>query len=159
VGFSKGGFGGAEWRWRYKGCCNTRGHSNGGCESVGVRGYMAIDIHPNRGGDESCGGGGGGGGMRWQLLDMDDGDCSKAWGFFPFHIYKPPKNLLKLTSSELPLDPEPVLPLLVRLGEVDEEVEEEVDMRAARSSYRGVGLARVLAKEAKGARRRCRGGE
>lgn len=96
---------------------------------------MAIYIHPNRGGDESCGGGGGGGGMRWQLLDMDDGDCSKAWGFFPFHIYKPPKNLLKLTSSELPLDPEPVLILLVRLGEVEEVVEEEEDMRAARSSY------------------------
>jgi hypothetical protein len=50
-----------------------------------------------------------------------------------FHIYKPPKNLLKLTTSELPLEPV-VLVLLVRLGEEEEE-EEEVDMRVARSSY------------------------
>lgn len=52
-------------------------------------------------------------------------------GFPVFHIYKPPKNLLKLTTSELPLE-EPVAPvLLVRLG----EGEEAADMRAARSSY------------------------
>ncbi len=46
-------------------------------------------------------------------------------------IYKPPKNLLKLSTSELP----PVLLLLIRLGEEGEEEEEVVDMRAARSSY------------------------
>ena len=56
------------------------------------------------------------------------GICPKAW---VFHIYNPPKNLLKLTTNELPL--EPVLLLLARLGE---EEEEEVDMRVARSSYR-----------------------
>lgn len=55
----------------------------------------------------------------------------KAW-VFPYTIYKPPKNLLKLTTRELPLEDEPVLLLLVRLGE-GEGVE---DMRAARSSYR-----------------------
>lgn len=78
-------------------------------------------------GDQSWGGGGGG--MTWRLLDYDR-IARKAWAF---HIYKPPKNLLKLTTNELPL--EPVLLLLVRLGEEDEE-EEEVDMRVARSSYR-----------------------
>jgi hypothetical protein len=62
------------------------------------------------------------------VIENDDGIAGRR-GFF-FHIYKPPKNLLKLTTSELPL--EPVLVLLVRLGE---EEEEEVDMRAARSSY------------------------
>ena len=53
------------------------------------------------------------------------------WVFF--RIYKPPKNLLKLAMSELPF--EPVLLVLVRSEE--KEVDEvEVDMRAARSSYR-----------------------
>jgi hypothetical protein len=63
---------------------------------------------------------------------MDDGIAARRGVFF--HIYKPPKNLLKLTSSELPLEPEPVLILLVRFGEGEVE-EEGVDMRAARSSY------------------------
>jgi hypothetical protein len=54
---------------------------------------------------------------------------------FHIRIYKLPKNLLKLTTSELELPLEPVLFLLIRLGEGVEVEEEEVDMRAARSSY------------------------
>lgn len=50
---------------------------------------------------------------------------------FPY-IYKPPKNLLKLTTRELPPKLEPVLFRLVRLWEGVEVVE---DMRVARSSY------------------------
>lgn len=80
----------------------------------------------------SCDGGGGGG--YWMDDDGIDGIvllAEKGVGF-PYMIYKPPKNLLKFTTRELPLEEKPVLLLLVRLGE-GEGVE---DMRAARSSYR-----------------------
>jgi hypothetical protein len=65
----------------------------------------------NRGGDKFCGGGG----SYWMTgLTRLLAEKGKGVGFSS-HIYKPPKNLLKLTTSELPLEEEPVLLLLVRL--------------------------------------------
>jgi len=63
--------------------------------------------------------------VNWMMTGLQE----RVGSFF--RIYKPPKNLLKLAMSELLF--EPVLLVLVRLGEEEDGVE---DMRAARSSYR-----------------------
>lgn len=68
--------------------------------------------------------------LWWQVaVAVIGGGITERVGFgYSFQTYKLAKNLLKLTTKELPLL-EPVLLLLVRLGE------EVVDNRTARSSY------------------------
>jgi hypothetical protein len=90
---------------------------------VGVRIY-GIHFRPNRGIDEYWRWR-----WRWQLLDQDDGIMLEGVNF---HIYRPPKNLLKLTTNELPL-PLPLEPVLLRIVRLEEEVECPCKMMAAKS--------------------------